>query len=149
MFALRKITGEGVELNFRLGGKYTVVRAETSPENFKREFTAYYDVNKDTIFHSEREDITGDMEYDKKHFWLDFPKVYEDGFKYIFAGTNLYKIDGPDTVLDAKLFDDGMEGKTYAFVANEDGSEIYPLFRNQRNYIVGENGKTFSNLTLK
>ncbi|MDV3822940.1 hypothetical protein CMU07_09255 [Elizabethkingia anophelis] len=35
----------------------------------------------------------------------------------------------------------------YAFVTND--SFIQPLYKNQQNYIMSENGKTFSNLTYK
>lgn len=35
----------------------------------------------------------------------------------------------------------------YAFVGNENGDVIFPLYENQRNYIVSPNGATFSNLT--
>ena len=149
MFALRKITDAGVELNFRLGGKYTVVHVEHSPKDFVEAFKHYYKDSEMTIFFSEQKDITGDMEYDKKRFWLDVPKAIGEGKSFIMSGTSLYRINGIDEVVGAHQLSDSMEGKTYAFVSTEDGSEIYPLFRNQRNYIVGENGKTFSNLTLK
>jgi len=37
----------------------------------------------------------------------------------------------------------------YAFVCHHSGSIIQPLYKKQSNYIMTENGKTFSNLTYK
>lgn len=39
--------------------------------------------------------------------------------------------------------------QTYAFVISNNGSEIHPLYIGNKNYIMTENGKTFSNLTFK
>lgn len=38
-------------------------------------------------------------------------------------------------------------GGCYAFVISEDAKETYPLFKEEQNYIVNNDGKTFSNLT--
>ena len=38
--------------------------------------------------------------------------------------------------------------RCYAFVITENEEQL-PIFKNQRNYIVTQNGKTFSNLTYK
>lgn len=37
----------------------------------------------------------------------------------------------------------------YAYVGNEDGSQIYPLFKAQFNYIMTDSGQTFANVTFK
>lgn len=78
MFALRKITGNGSELNFDLGDYYVLITKERSPEEF------------------------------------------EDKMK-----------DHP----------------SYAFICWKDG--VLPLYKNQKNYIVSESGKTYDNLTYK
>jgi hypothetical protein len=36
MFVLRKITGDGVQMNFSLGESYTLILKENNPEDFKR-----------------------------------------------------------------------------------------------------------------
>lgn len=38
-------------------------------------------------------------------------------------------------------------GGCYAFVISEDAKETYPLWKDEQNYIVNNEGKTFSNLT--
>jgi len=49
--------------------------------------------------------------------------------------------------LDTKSCADSKE--TYAFIVCRNGIEIIPLYKYQSNYIMSENGKTFSNLTFK
>lgn len=82
MFTLRKITNDGLEMNFSLGDSYTLVIKERSPKEFE------------------------------------------------------------DKMKDHPFYD-----KTYAFIYWKD--EILPLYKNQKNYIVSENGTTYSNLTYK
>lgn len=82
MFALRKISSEGIELNFDLGDQYSLVTKERSPEKFEEAIK-------------------------------DHPFI----------------------------------GDIYAFITWKD--EILPLYKNQKNYIVSENGTTYSNLTYK
>ena len=82
MFALRKITGNGSELNFDLGDYYVLITKERSPEEFE------------------------------------------------------------DKMKDHPSYDEA-----YAFIYWKD--EILPLYKNQKNYIVSENGTTYSNLTYK
>lgn len=84
MFALRKVTKDGVELNFALGDSYTLVMKETAPGEFERGAK-------------------------------DHPH-YED---------------------------------MYGFLTWRGGAEILPLYKNQWNYIVSENGATYSNLSCK
>lgn len=36
MFILRRISGDGVEMNFALGDSYTLVHSERNPQEFKR-----------------------------------------------------------------------------------------------------------------
>lgn len=42
---------------------------------------------------------------------------------------------------------DEFKKTVYAFVSNENGG-VQPLFKNQKNYIMGENGNTISNLSI-
>ncbi len=42
------------------------------------------------------------------------------------------------------IFDNLNEDITYAFISTEDGSDIYPLYTTQHNYIMTESGKTFT-----
>lgn len=88
MFTLRKITPDGIEMNFNLGESYTVVDSQRSPEEFKRTLDS------------------------QEYFQLEKEKIY-------------------------------------SFVCGEQGYDLYPLFLNQRNYIVGAKGKTFDNLTKR
>lgn len=90
MYTLRRISGEGVEMNFLLGQSYTVVSRDSAHYRFKEDFKRF--------FNSE---------------WKD---------------------DEPDD-------------NVYAFVGNEGGTTIYPLYEGQRAYIMIESGATFSNLT--
>ena len=39
-----------------------------------------------------------------------------------------------------------MRERVYAFVTTENGFEILPIFRNHKNYIMTESGKTFSKI---
>lgn len=82
MFALRKITNDGLEMNYDLGDYYVLVTKARSPEEFE------------------------------------------------------------DKMKDHPFYD-----KAYAFIYWKDG--ILPLYKNQYNYIVSENGTTYSNLTNK
>lgn len=97
MYTLRRISGQGVEMNFELGKTYTVVHRFLSYEDFKRDFEHIFS---------------------KPHVADDDPTADED------------------------------TKKVYAFVGNEGGSTIYPLYSNQHAYIMTENGATFSNLTF-
>lgn len=82
MFALRKITNDGLEMNFSLGDSYTLVTKDRSPKEFE------------------------------------------------------------DKMKDHPNYDEA-----YAFIYWKDG--VLPLYRGQQNYIVSENGATYSNLTYK
>lgn len=59
---------------------------------------------------------------------------------------------------DGKEFNDTMEleeyfksliDDIYAFITYNDGRDVLPLYKNQQNYIMLSDGKTFSNLTFK
>lgn len=86
MFALRKITHKGIEINFNLGDSYSLITKDFAPEEYMRLMNTMNDV------------------YDDK--------------------------------------------PVYGFVTGVDGTPI-PLCKNQKNYIVSENGATYSNLTFK
>jgi len=52
-------------------------------------------------------------------------------------------------VADLDTESDNFSQQTYSFIIHNRGSEIIPLYKGRKNYIVSENGKTFSNLTFK
>lgn len=65
---------------------------------------------------------------------------YEDfkkSFKLVF---------GKDHVADLDKTSDSDDKNCFAFVSTENGDKIYPLWMNQSNYIMTENGKTFSRI---
>lgn len=141
MYTLRKVTPNGVESNMALGSSYNVVQAESSIEEFERTFNIVYTQNE--VFFT-KEQITGDLENDKKHFWPIAELAYQKGFRNIYAYNSLYDLNSENEVKPVEGF-----GSVYAFIVSEGGKEIYPLFKNQRNYIMTDSGKTFSNLSLK
>lgn len=53
MFILRKITGDGVEMNFALGNSYVLTDHESSSKDFKKL------IESDEYYKSERENIYG------------------------------------------------------------------------------------------
>lgn len=67
-------------------------------------------IDEDEIYKSSKEDITGDLDFDKQHFWLDVPIAIEQGFGYLRAGSSLYKIESPIYVTQIS--------KTISFVNN-------------------------------
>lgn len=84
-------------------------------------------------------------------------KIYKDGVETnIFLGRSynvIKSLDSPEefkkayeTCYNCKSCEDT---ETYAFITNENGEVIYPLFKNQLNFVMTESGKTFSNLTYK
>ena len=48
---------------------------------------------------------------------------------------------------EQKMKDHPFYGDIYAFISYKD--KVLPLYKNQKNYIVSENGTTYSNLTYK
>ena len=52
-------------------------------------------------------------------------------------------------VADLDDSSDNYSQNCYAFILHYGGSKITPLYKKQYNYIMSENGKTFSNLTYK
>ncbi|MCL1658612.1 hypothetical protein M2T79_18555 [Elizabethkingia miricola] len=96
MFVLRRISGEGIEMNKVIGDGYTVIDRESTVEDFKKVFEHYFEKRQIA-------DLDSESDFDTKN--------------------------------------------CYAFVTND--SFIQPLYKNQQNYIMSENGKTFSNLTYR
>ncbi len=45
--------------------------------------------------------------------------------------------------------DEETKSKIYAFIVYNEGSEIIPLYKAQRNYIMCSDGKTFANISFK
>lgn len=146
MYTLRKLTTDGVEMNFELGSSYVVVKKENSVKEFERAFREII-IGNNNIFFSEQKDITGDLNDDNKNFWLDVPVALEKGFKYIHVENNTYFIKSETEVKSA--FDNEVEDQIYAFVTSEGGKDVFPLYIRQKNFIMTDTGKTFSNLTLR
>ena len=96
MFTLRRISGDGIEMNQIIGDGYTYIDREINYEEFR--------VNFETTF-------------GKKHV-ADMDETSDDDTK-----------------------------KCYAFVCNS--SYVQPLYKNQSNYIMTENGKTFANVSYR
>lgn len=90
MYTLRRIAGDGVQMNIALGRTYNLIEKEKS----KFEFDKCYDY--------------------------------------------LFKMKEEDAAVSS----------VYAFVSDEDGKNIYPLYKNQKAYIMTESGKTFSNISF-
>ena len=59
---------------------------------------------------------------------LESPKEFERTLEEIFKRLN--------------------EDIIYAFISDEDGRNVYPLYSTQKNYIMSESGKTFANVSL-
>lgn len=156
MYSLRTITPDsGVERNQMLGDSYTLIRSKA--DNFKDIFSAFYGVevySRDDYYGSENKpvfaegdpnnpymgrDITGNMEYDKKFFWMDAAEAYKKGFKFICAGKSVHYLESDGTVAphDFTL--------THVFVSvGED--RVYPIKKYDWNFIVTENGTTYAKL---
>ena len=97
MFILRRINGNGVQLNKVMGDGYTHICRAQNPDYFRETFKAYFN---------------------KKHVSDEDPKSDDD------------------------------TKRVYGFVAFN-GGEIMPLWKNQKNYIMTDSGKTFANLSFK
>jgi hypothetical protein len=96
MYTLRRISTEGVEMNFNLGNQYTLFTKEKSLESFNK--------------------CVGEIFTESAH--QDSLKQAEDL-------------------------------EIYAFIAAENGAENYPLYANQRSYIMTAQGQTFDNISFK
>ena len=67
------------------------------------------------------------------------PELFQETFLKVF---------GYNHVADLDPTSDNYTKNCYAFIMTNDFEPI-PLYFNQKNYIMTENGKTFSNLTYK
>lgn len=56
---------------------------------------------------------------------------------------------GKNHVADLDTERDLFSKQTYIFIIHNKGSEITPLYKDSKNYIMTESGKTFSNLSYK
>ena len=81
-------------------------------------------------------------------------QVIGDGYTYINRETNYdefcrsFKVYfDKDHVADLDEESDGDTKNCYAFVVN--GAFLQPLYKNQKNFIMTESGKTFDNLTCR
>lgn len=90
MYTLRRIAGDGVQMNIALGKTYNLIEKDKSLSEFNR--------------------------------------CYQHLFKM--------------------KEDEALVTSVYAFVSDEDGKNIYPLFKTQKAYIMTESGKTFSNISF-
>lgn len=52
-------------------------------------------------------------------------------------------------VADIDTESNNLSKNTYGFVVYKDGSNVLPLYKKQQNYIMTENGNTFSNISYK
>lgn len=95
MFTLRRISSQGVSMNFALGAEYTSINRFESYEEFSKAFKHYF---------------------------------------------------GKPHIADLDETSDKDTQKVFCFISNEGGSKIFPLYMNQHNYIMSENGKTFSSM---
>lgn len=56
---------------------------------------------------------------------------------------------GKDHVADLDKTADNYTKKCYAFVVSHEGSSVRPLYKDQSNYIMTGEGKTYDNVTYK
>jgi len=52
-------------------------------------------------------------------------------------------------VADMDTESNDLSKNTYGFLIYKDGNNTMPLYKNQQNYIMTENGNTFSNISYK
>lgn len=95
MLVLRRISGDGVEMNHVVGDSYTYIHREINPKQFRETFKVVFD---------------------------------------------------KDHVADNDESADKNTKDCYAFVCC---GYIQPLYKNQKNFMMTENGNTFANLTYK
>jgi hypothetical protein len=67
------------------------------------------------------------------------------GSSYTYIGKNENPEEFERTLKE--VFDNLNEEIIYAFVSDEDGKHIYPLYKGQKAYIMTESGKTFDNVS--
>lgn len=72
---------------------------------------------------------------DKESNYEEFSRLFEMTFKFKHSDDNLEK--------------DNFSQNCYAILTAKCGEKLIPLYLNQSNYVMTENGKTFSNLTFK
>jgi len=96
MFTLRKISGNGIEMNAIIGDRYTMIYRDHNPEEFREEF------------------------------------------KVLF---------GKDHVADLDTKSDSDTKECYAIVCNPPFYKA--LYKNQKNFIMTDSGKTFANISYK
>ena len=67
------------------------------------------------------------------------------GSSYTYVG----KLENPEEFERTlkEVFDNLNEEIIYAFVSDEDGRHIHPLYKGQKAYIMTESGKTFDNVS--
>jgi len=135
MYTLRKITSDGVETNFELGKNYSLITRKNSENKFKELFEQIYN---DKLYLSERE-LTGNIELDRGEFFIHVRNAYENNYNLIYSKNSLFNIISRNSVEDS-------ENKVFAFIESD---VIYPIYKNELNFIMTDSGKTFSNLTYK
>lgn len=77
-------------------------------------------------------------------------KITQSGIEMNFDLGNAYTLvvkERSPKDFDKEMKDHPFYNEIYAFIIYKD--EILPLYKNQKNYIVSENGTTYSNLTYK
>lgn len=76
MYTLRKITGEGVQMNFNLGNSYSVVTLEANEEQFKKEYELFWNEK-----HSEKSETYAFVSYEGGNVL----PLYKNQFNYIMT----------------------------------------------------------------
>lgn len=155
MYTLRTIKvnekENGREKNQYLGDNYQIINSTSA--GFKEIFEAFYNVDVYSNYQLEKDylpndpkcpfqgrGITGDLEYDKKFFWVDVKEVYKKGYRFYFVEGEVYFLEDENQVVLSEIT------RTKGFVCiGED--KVYPLLKGDENYIVTESGRTFSNLS--
>lgn len=156
-YSLRTIIPDsGIEKNQILGDSYTIIKNKA--ENFKDIFAAYFDVqvySRSDFYGEEGKTIygkgdpnnpymgrglTGDLEYDKKFFWVDAADAFEKGFKFIYADGYIHYLESATAVVPNEY------SRVKAFISYDDNKAPYPIKKGDWNFIVMENGTTYEKL---
>jgi hypothetical protein len=89
------------------------------------------------------DNIQSNQALGNEYHFIDRESNYDE-----FSRTYLIHYD-KGHVADLDKTADNFSTNCYAFIVNNGFSNIIPLYKEQQNYIMTENGKTFSNLTYK
>ena len=149
MYALRTISLEtGVESNQLLGNSYELIKrtAKPFPEEMENIYgiKIYSSVDKDypeSKYNDTNQgrDITGDLDYDKKYFWVDAKEAWDKGYKFIYAGREIHFLEEETKVVPHEV------SQVKALIKKE-GDSFIVIKSNDLNYIVTDSGTTYCKL---